>query len=427
MRTTDINNTFSLRNLGLTNAFHTVSLPRHRWYYYKEGFSPRLVEHAIRLANLEQTDVILDPFNGGGTTTLTAAINGYRSIGIEVNPFTSFLAKAKVSDVDSKRFEVAAERVLSATKKSKSSPLKGFSTFSKKDGIEKWLFNDEVLDAFEAGWIHSSSIESSSLQALIRLALISSAMANCNAVRDGKCLRYRKTWASNKRDKRTYSATLKVKLAQISADLQGEPLQTASTILEGDVRKVLDRLEEGQKFRLCITSPPYLNTFDYTDIYRPELFLCRYVCTTKELYKLRLQTVRSHLQAMWEKPKSDNFGALYDAAIAHVNANPIKLMDSRIPTMIQAYFEDMATILRKLRLNAVEGAQMWLVVSNSAYADKEIPVDLIIADIGCKFGWKLKEVAVLENIKRRKTVHSPSVKTLRESVIIFETAEFPAQ
>jgi hypothetical protein len=95
--------------------------------------------------------------------------------------------------------------------------------------------------------------------------------------------------------------------------------------------------------------------------------------------------------------------------------------------MIQAYFEDMATILRKLRLNAVEGAQMWLVVSNSAYADKEIPVDLIIADIGCQFGWKLKEVAVLENIKRRKTVHSPSVKTLRESVIIFETAEFPAQ
>jgi hypothetical protein len=126
---------------------------------------------------------------------------------------------------------------------------------------------------------------------------------------------------------------------------------------------------------------------------------------------------------MWEKPKTDDFGALYKAAIAHVNSNRTKLMNSRIPLMIQAYFEDMATILRKLRANAVEGAQMWLVVSNSAYADKEIPVDLIIADIGCKLGWRLKEVAVLKEIKRRKTIHSPSVKTLRESVIIFETAK----
>jgi hypothetical protein len=427
VETGNINNSFCLKNLGLTNAFHTVDLPRHRWYYYKEGFSPLLVEQAIQLANLGQTDVILDPFNGAGTTTLTAASNGYQSIGIEVNPFTSFLARAKVSNVDPNLFEVAAERALSTTKKSKSSPLKGFSTFSKKDGIEKWLFNDEVLDAFEAGWIHSSSIESPSLQALIRLALISSAMANCNAVRDGKCLRYRKTWASNRRDKHTYSATLKEKLVQISTDLQSQPLQTGSTVLDGDVRNVLDGLKKDQKFRLCITSPPYLNTFDYNDIYRPELFLGRYVSTTKELYKLRLQTVRSHVQAMWENPTSHDFGALYTAAIAHVNANPTKLMDSRIPTMIQAYFEDMATILRKLRVNAVEGAQMWLVVSNSAYADKEIPVDLIIADIGCKFGWKLKEVAVLKDIQRRKTIHSPSVKTLRESVIIFETAEFPTE
>ena len=30
-------------------------------------------------------------------------------------------------------------------------------------------------------------------------------------------------------------------------------------------------------FKLCVTSPPYLNSFDYTDIYRPELFLGGFV------------------------------------------------------------------------------------------------------------------------------------------------------
>jgi hypothetical protein len=67
----------------------------------------------------------------------------------------------------------------------------------------------------------------------------------------------------------------------------------------------------------------------------------------------------------------------------------------------------------------VEGAQLWLVVSNSAYADQQVPVDLIIADLGGKAGWKLKEVAVLANIRRRKTRHSPSIDFLRESVVIF--------
>ena len=91
--------------------------------------------------------------------------------------------------------------------------------------------------------------------------------------------------------------------------------------------------------------------------------------------------------------------------------------------MIQAYFEDMAKILSDLKYRAREGAQAWLVVSNSAYADREIPVDLIISDIGAKLGWKLKEVAVLENIKRRKSKYSPSVDTLRESLIIFENSK----
>jgi prefoldin subunit 5 len=212
-------------------------------------------------------------------------------------------------------------------------------------------------------------------------------------------------------------------LAEIKKDIQSEALHCRPTIINGDVRKELQRLKEDQKFKLCVTSPPYLNTFDYTDIYRPELFLGHFVNDTDELYKLRLKAVRSHLQAKWEEPTKSDFGTLYDGAIEHVRGNVDQLMDPRIPSMIQAYFEDMAKILSDLKSLARDGAQAWLVVSNSAYADREIPVDLIIADIGAKVGWKLNEVAVLENIKRRKTKYSPSIETLRESLIIFENAK----
>jgi prefoldin subunit 5 len=255
------------------------------------------------------------------------------------------------------------------------------------------------------------------------LALISSGMQNCNAKRDGKCLRYRKTWAEHTRNSTTFIASLREKLAEIKKDIESEILHCRPTIINGDVRRELQRLTEDQKFKLCVTSPPYLNTFDYTDIYRPELFLGHFVNNTDELYKLRLRAVRSHLQAKWQNPKKSDFGSLYEAAIEHVKSNVNELMDKRIPLMIQAYFEDMAKILSDLKDRARDGAQAWLVVSNSAYADREIPVDLIIADIGANLGWKLKEVAVLENIKRRKTKYSPSIDTLRESLIIFENAK----
>jgi hypothetical protein len=185
----------------------------------------------------------------------------------------------------------------------------------------------------------------------------------------------------------------------------------------------LQRLKADQRLKLCVTSPPYLNTLDYTDIYRPELFLGHFVNNTDELYKLRLKTVRSHLQARWKDPKESDFGSLYDAAIEHVKGNAHELYDPRIPFMIQAYFEDMAKILSTQKYYARDGAQAWLVVSNSAYADREIPVDLIIADIGANLVWKLKEVAVLENIQRRKSKYSPSIDTLRESLVIFENAK----
>ncbi|MDP3245274.1 MAG: hypothetical protein Q8M83_06515, partial [bacterium] len=68
-------------------------------------------------------------------------------------------------------------------------------------------------------------------------------------------------------------------------------------------------------------------------------------------------------------------------------------------------------------------AQVWFVVSNSAYAGLEIPVDLIIGDIASKAGWYLKEIGVLQYVKKRKTKYSPNITELRESVNILSNSK----
>ncbi|WP_031293216.1 DNA methyltransferase [Leptolyngbya sp. Heron Island J] len=65
------------------------------WYDYYAGYSHVFTRRIIESSNLHSTSVILDPWNGSGTTTLMASIAGYSSIGIDLNPVMKIIAKAK--------------------------------------------------------------------------------------------------------------------------------------------------------------------------------------------------------------------------------------------------------------------------------------------------------------------------------------------
>ena len=405
----------------MSNASNTPSLARHRWYYFKEGFSPSLVNHAIQDTKLRKGDTLIDPFNGSGTVTLTAAQAGISSLGIEVNPFASFLGATKLSRTSPEVFSKERQGILAGVKRGATSFLENTSTFSRESSnTGRWLFNKEILRAFEGGWRKASRLNKTTRD-LYYLALIGSAMDTCNATRDGKCLRYRKNWDTDKLREDDFLESLEKRMDIIQEDLAQSRILTPGVIKTGDVRRVLDRTNN--RFRLCVTSPPYLNSFDYSDIYRPELFLGHFIKTNQELRKLRMSTVRSHVQVAWKDPSESNFGALYERTIKEIELHSEELWSKRIPFMIQAYFEDMGKVLKRLKQLALPRASLWLVVSTSAYAGIEVPVDLILADVGVKSGWYLREVAVLRYLRsssQRSKVSGENNK-LRESVIIFDT------
>ncbi|MBO4918324.1 MAG: hypothetical protein J5374_10650 [Bacteroidales bacterium] len=405
---------------SLSNAIDTVNLPRHRWYYYKEGFSPNLVNNAIRELNLTNRDLVIDPFNGSGTVTLTCALEGLPSIGIEVNPFTAFIAKTKTHNVDEKVLSQCAQQLLHAIEQNQTTVSRwiGISTFTEHDHLEKWLFNREVADAYESGFVYLDEIENQEVKDILKLALISSLMGCANARRDGKCFKYRNNWKEDGLNKKSFLKILTDKLQLCIEDAATE-IKEAPTIISADSRTYLEN-SFNDKFSLCITSPPYLNTFDYTDIYRPELFMGGFIHNNEELYRLRLNTVRSHVQAAWPNPKELEFGEHYTRIMKHILNHQDQLMCKRIPLMIQAYFEDMQQVLRSLYVQAMENAQIWIVVSTSAYAGIEVPVDRIIGDIGKSVGFELKRVSKMRDIRKRKTKYSGNIDLLHESLVILK-------
>lgn len=388
---------YSNVNLSATDA---ENYPRHRWYFFKEAFSPAVVEHAIEQSDLGKEAVVVDPFSGSGTTPLTASLRGHQSFGIEVNPFLRFVANTKSCQVGKRKFLSRVQRATDATKSKRTHWLETFSTFSssspKSVDRDKWLFNPAVLRAFGGAW-EASETFSGPEQSLVRLCLIGAAMDVANAVKDGKCLRYRKDWRERDFGRADFREALSLRASQVAEDLERAPIATSNASIQlGDCRaKSFDH-----QFDICVTSPPYLNSFDYTDVYRPELFLGGFVRDMNELRQLRTNTLRSHVQTSWKSPVEDDFGPHYAETIRELRRRVQGMWDGRLPRMVQAYFEDISLVLLRLRSRAKQESSVHLVVSTSAYVGVEIPVDLIIADVASKCGWFLREVIVARHLKR---------------------------
>jgi DNA modification methylase len=192
------------------------------------------------------------------------------------------------------------------------------------------------------------------------------------------------------------------------------------SVLEGDARELLGGLPS-QSFDLIVTSPPYLNSLDYSDVYRPELFAGGFVRSNEDLRDVRLKTIRSHVQVAWE-PSDIVSSPMIPPIVDYLSKQ--ELWDNRLPSMVQSYFTDMAIILRQALQLIKPGGKAWIVISTSAYGGIEIPVDQILADVGIRNGWELIGIYVLRQLRTSaqqwNELQAGAEKPLRESLIILK-------
>ena len=325
---------------GLSVFDHNLDLPRHRWYEFKEGFSENLINQAVDEVSSGRNGKgpkLLDPFSGSGTSLVSSGRLGVNATGLEVNPFLAFAAKAKCSTGRWSRasFQQTLDKIFLKSKHETLSPLEGVSTFSEKDGLKKWLFNRSVLRGFTS--LDIALKDTGQYQAPLRLALIASLMDCCNATKDGKCLRYTKDWQSKGLNSDDLREAFKSKASTIINDLVEHDFKGSGLkLLEGDSRTTLKRLK-ANSYDLVVTSPPYLNSFDYSDVYRPELFAGGFINSNEELRRIRLQTLRSHVQVNWD-PAGEISSSILPPILSQLKEREDKLWDKRLVSMVQAYF-----------------------------------------------------------------------------------------
>ena len=168
---------------NLVNFKHNLTLPRHRWFNIKEGYSAKLVQEIFKETGIKKEDIVLDPFSGSGTTILESSVMGVKSIGIEVNPFLFYL-----SNIKSKKKAASFDEVFKSFSKNLTSKKSKLPILS----ISEKLFGKQINDVLRAKNAIDKE-ENIFFKDLLKISFLCSLDACSTAKKDGNGLKYPKS------------------------------------------------------------------------------------------------------------------------------------------------------------------------------------------------------------------------------------------
>lgn len=404
--------------------------PRHRWYNLTEGYSREFVR---RLIGEQETfpRVCMDPFGGVGTTALTCQELGIRCYSIENNPFFYEVARAKLeTNYDAAKFEGLIgefETYLNRCRRDHELPDMETQTLFQHKRLEKWIFNKPVTNGILDITKKISELAKTRYKLyvpLFKIALGAHLVGLSNVYRNGKCLSYRNDWKKIRisRDEvheRFIAHCKDILLVDIRTGKTDLPkVLNQNNFYYGDCRQYIQFIPNNS-VDLVITSPPYLNSRDYTDIYRLELWILGYVSKYSEEKLIRRNALTSHVQIQLEDKPYPKVRELKDS-LTHLSEMNGSLWNRNIPNMVKGYFADMKQLFIDMHPKLTKGARVYINVSNSAYGRQIIEVDTILAKIAAISGYKALEIRTARHLSSSQQQQLHLEEKLRESVILLE-------
>ena len=401
----------------------------HRWYPFVEGYSKEFIEDILQELPFTP-QCAMEPFCGSGTTPVELQNHGIKCYSFEVSPFMHLLAKVKLERTyDEAMLAYYRNKVGCSLKKPLQDirmvePVPFGDTVVRKDGMKKWNFHETSLNGIlDIRYAIRTEVDDERYRKLFQVALASIIMQTSNMFRNGKCLSYKKGWETriiNRKDVHTlFIEKLDTIIAEDIRTLSSQEItvHNADICYFGDVRKSVESIPDNS-LDLIITSPPYLNSRDYTDIYMLELKVLQLVNTHEDLQKLRKNTIRSHVQVKYSDIMPIDNSRLKKCLLDMKNS-VTKSWNPDILNMICGYFEDMQLLFSAFSRKMCSGGVIYFNVAHSAYFGVEVPVDYIIGDIAEEFGFKVREIRKARDIKTSPQ-QSKMIGKLRESVLIID-------
>lgn len=366
-------------------------VPFQKWRNFKEAFAPELIGRAISESRIPVRSC-LDPFGGSGTTALACQFSGVHPITMEVNPYLADLIEAKLSSYNTDALARDLGQVLRKAARSKRHASSVFAhlpgTFVEPGKRGRWIFDRQIADILAKILISIDEVQNRSHNRFFRVILGGVLINLSNVVVSGKGRRYRRNWEDRRTCENDVIQIFCESAQQAISEIAAHSNRICPTyeVHRGDCRKLLSKVK---KFDLCVFSPPYPNSFDYTDIYNVELWTLGYLDGWTANRKLRSSTISSHVQISRTFARAPTESCSLSSVVRRLSASRSNLWDSRIPEMVGGYFADLKGVLGAIHVNLHEDGMLWMVVGSSQYANVSIPTAKIISEICSSVGFKL--------------------------------------
>jgi hypothetical protein len=364
---------------------------------YYAGFTHGFVEDMLQRLDVDSSP-ILDPWNGGGTTTAAAVAAGRQAIGYDINPAAVLLGRAQLitQDVAPSMLPIAVEicrhaRANPYERDPEADPLAmwfGPESTRALRTLERAIFRILVdEDAPNCGTVYNPALPHSTLAAGLYVSLFRTVRelarryvpTNPTWIKkpDGRRLVVRESWL--------HSAFVS---AVRGAILHPGPLKTGRRGEETPVMLAASSrlpLPDGS-VGAVIASPPYCTRIDYVKATLPELAVMGLTGSAVRLLRdTMIGTPTMKRGAIDLAPQE--CGEAVRELLERISAHPSKASGTYYKKYFQQYFDGMSRSLAELRRVMKPGCAAVLVVQDSYY--KEIHVDLpaLIGEMSQACGW----------------------------------------
>ncbi len=383
----------------------------HRWAPYVQGFSASFVQSVFDQYSSDYHNLKnLYPFTGCGTVQVQSKLNGFFSVGTELNPLLEFIADTKLNSWDVSPNKL--QKIFNSLEFDKPTKAPAFLK-SKKHFSPKVLQN---LEELKGGIDNLSQTVEPKIIDLLNLAF-SSILIEVSNLKRSPCLGYSK---NKKVDSHAPYVLMNQKVHQIAEDLEiiqneyRDFIQTKSLVELANAMEFKHR----NRFDLVITSPPYMNGLDYVINYKIEMGWLNFAEDQTVLKKVKDEMVVCDNVS---KGLIKKFDPVYtNSWLEEIKKNIKARIQERgkyrrtdMPQIVHKYFDDMFRVFEKIIPRIKPNGRFILVVGDSLIADVYVPTDLLLAKIGKDLGMQIEKI---EKARTRRSGQIRSYK-LRETII----------
>ena len=352
----------------------------HNYFKYPCKFIPEIPRWAIRsFINPNDEARILDPFAGSGTTLLEASLAGISSMGTEIDDVAKLIIKVKTTKLNNNQINQVLEVTNELVNRLERKKYNNTEVILPEiNNLNHWFSKESLYDL---GHIYYSicQIDDNDVSDFLRICMASIVKRVSNADDISP-----KPYVSNKIIKnpppvaKTYSDIV-CRYIDGMKELSG--IDLAPVVVAGNATNIEATDNE---FDLAITSPPYINAFDYVRTLRLENLWLN-TSTESELREKKKEYFGT--ESIKKKDELKSLEILEDSSLLKKYYSSILEVDEKRALVVKRFFEDMKKNLKEVYRTLKPGARYIIVIGNSSIRKIDVESWKVLRDIALVVGF----------------------------------------